>query len=350
MVEQSRSIDRPVNPAHELRRALELICRKTNPPFGPATQRISLERLGVETLPWAALPLDGASLRGLEFGEADFSTARMDALDAADLEGADLSRAKVAGLAFNRARLINASVPTTAGLEQCLTQNRIRSDLPPILNVSATQLFPLAVLSDGRLASGGYQCIHLWDLAQCMVVATLKGHGGWVRALAPLPDGRLASTGEDGVIRLWDIAQGGVVATLEGHSGWVMALALLPDGRLASGGMDGWIRLWHQERVAAMLCGFRTGLSCQVNSDGVSYWNPNRPWRTLKRGEQRIPVDPDLHRLAGFNLDHQFAVPLYCLPERLRWHYREPELEPRGVTISWPKDFDVSSLMAGSQV
>ena len=78
-----------------------------------------------------------------------------------------------------------------------------------------------------------------------MLKATLVGHSGRVRALAVLPDGRLASGAFDNTIKLWDPATGQLQATLEGHSGYVFALAVLPDKRLASGAGDGTIKLWN---------------------------------------------------------------------------------------------------------
>ncbi|MFN9386747.1 MAG: hypothetical protein ACK6BU_07315, partial [Cyanobacteriota bacterium] len=46
--------------------------------------------------------------------------------------------------------------------------------------------------------------IKLWDPASGLLQATLEGHSGWVYALAVLPDGRLASGSRDNTIKLWD--------------------------------------------------------------------------------------------------------------------------------------------------
>jgi len=71
----------------------------------------------------------------------------------------------------------------------------------------------------------------------------LRGHAGRVLALAALDGGRLASAGDDRVIRIWNVA-GGIleavtpVATLEGHRERVRCLAALDDAQLASGSWD----------------------------------------------------------------------------------------------------------------
>jgi WD40 repeat protein len=108
----------------------------------------------------------------------------------------------------------------------------------------STSTNTLAVLPDGRLASGGDDfSIRLWDLTRGAENARLEGHAGPVKALTMLPDGHLASGGADGTIRLWDPQRAAETARLEGGI-WVEALVTLPDGRLAFSGRDGTIRLW----------------------------------------------------------------------------------------------------------
>jgi len=161
----------------------------------------------------------------------------------------------------------------------------------------------LVLLPGGRLASGDVLgTVRLWDAARGgEATAVLKGHGGHVRALAVLPDGRRLAAGVDadgsekGAIVEWDTgvvpptrcatvdcdssvwalavlrdgclavgcadggvrlvevdaAAGAVVVMLEGHTKEVVALAVLPDGTLASGSYDKTVRLWN---VGAPAC------------------------------------------------------------------------------------------------
>lgn len=74
-----------------------------------------------------------------------------------------------------------------------------------------------------------------------------------MRALAALPNGLLASGGDDRVVLVWDVDSRACVAAVEGHAGSVVALAPLPQDhasnpasvRFASGAKsDPLVRVW----------------------------------------------------------------------------------------------------------
>jgi hypothetical protein len=101
----------------------------------------------------------------------------------------------------------------------------------------------LAVLADGRLASGGAGGkITLWPKEGTGEPVVLT-HDAEVLSLAVLADGRLASGGEDGKIKLWPREGTGEPVVLT-HGAGVWSLAVLADGQLASGGYDGKVKLW----------------------------------------------------------------------------------------------------------
>ena len=109
-----------------------------------------------------------------------------------------------------------------------------------VLSHGADWVLSLAVLADGRLASGGAgrQRSRSWPKEGTGEPVVLS-HGSGVRSLAVLADGRLASGGEDGNIKMWPKeGTGEPVVLCAGQRGLrrVLSLAVLADGRLASGG------------------------------------------------------------------------------------------------------------------
>src|SRR5271166_1429508 len=133
--------------------------------------------------------------------------------------------------------------------------------LPLAVLSQGSPVLSLAVLGDGRLASGGFDSkIRIWpkDFAGAPEVLP---QGGNVWSLAVLGDGRLASGGDDGKIRIWPKDFAGAPEVLSQGS-LVWSLAVLRDGRLASGGgavlrdgrlasSGGEIRIWPKDFAGA---------------------------------------------------------------------------------------------------
>jgi WD40 repeat protein len=162
-------------------------------------------------------------------------------------------------------------------------------------------------LADGRLASGGFdgqiklfprEVISISRPGGEFVLHTLQ-HGGFgssVQSLAVLADGRLASGGEDGQIKLWPTdGVGKPEPVLLRHGSSVRSLAVLADGRLASGGNDGngTIKLWlvDEQKLIAALC-LRPGRNL-TRDEWASYIGSDTPWQPSCRDRPSNWRTPD---------------------------------------------------------
>ena len=78
----------------------------------------------------------------------------------------------------------------------------------------------------------------------------LRGHSGWVFAVAIVPYGEtLATASEDMTVKLWDVASARELATFKGHTSHVLGVTFSPDsGTLATASRDMTVRLWPLSR------------------------------------------------------------------------------------------------------
>src|SRR5262249_14875614 len=84
-----------------------------------------------------------------------------------------------------------------------------------------------------------------WSLAKNAAEQVLRFHDGAVNAAAFLPDGRIATSGEDARIAIWMPGAPQPSMVLAGHKAPVVALSVSPDGSaLASASWDHTARLW----------------------------------------------------------------------------------------------------------
>ena len=83
----------------------------------------------------------------------------------------------------------------------------------------------------------------------------LSGHRGAVNCVSVLPDGTMATGGDDCQVRVWreiwprrsSVSSGWESELLEGHANDVDFVKFLPGGRILSGGRDTKLRVWQQD-------------------------------------------------------------------------------------------------------
>lgn len=101
------------------------------------------------------------------------------------------------------------------------------------IEVNKEGLMTVAVSPDGsRIATGGNDAlVKIWDAATGKELASLAGHSAPIFTVAFSPDGELvASSSQDKTARLWVVSSGELLATYKGHKNPVPCVAFSPDG------------------------------------------------------------------------------------------------------------------------
>jgi WD40 repeat protein len=146
----------------------------------------------------------------------------------------------------------------------------------------------LAFSPDGkRIATGGEDgLIRLWDASTGAMTDQCLGHTRKVLSVAFRSDSRrLLTASADGTVRQWDSTTGGEVGTpYEGHTGEVLTATYSPDGlSVALGGTDRTVRVWRaaNRHDVAVLHG-HTGVVTQLafSADGHRLASASN-WRSL---------------------------------------------------------------------
>jgi len=180
----------------------------------------------------------------------------------------------------------------------------------PLATVAAPATRALAVLPDGRVACASVNGIVIWDPAAPASPPILQYPDNDAMALAVVPGGRLAWGTRSGSIKLWDWAKKELRETLVGHTGAVAALASMDEDRLASGSWDETVRLWslatgklektlarHTSQVRA-LAALGNGRLASGSTDGtVIIWNLAGETEKLKTLDRRGKAVNALARL-----------------------------------------------------
>jgi WD40 repeat protein len=108
-----------------------------------------------------------------------------------------------------------------------------------------TDVVALAVLADGRIASGSSEnIIQLWNPSEGICTATLKGHTSSITSLLVRNDKFIVSGSIDATIRIWDLQSEECIHSLDNLGSGITCLALVNSSCLASGSVDGSISLW----------------------------------------------------------------------------------------------------------
>lgn len=121
-----------------------------------------------------------------------------------------------------------------------------------------------AVAADeNRIVSGsGDATIRMWDLSSAACLAVMHGHRGGVSSLQ-IDHSSLLTGSLDSTIKWWDKHTGQCISTLSGHTKYVKTLHFI-DYTLASGGGDCCVRVWDLRSTGCerLVSGHDGGVSC----------------------------------------------------------------------------------------
>ncbi len=161
------------------------------------------------------------------------------------------------------------------------------------------------VLLNDVIITGSYDHRLVWtNRSDGKQIRSVVAHEGWIRDLVSFPNqtaaetpSRLASVGDDMLVKVWDAATGKLLHSLEGHKpetpqGYLSALyavAASPDGKfIASGDRIGEVRIWNADN----------GKLLQTLSSPRFYtYDPTKRIRSIG-GIRSLCFSPDGSRLA----------------------------------------------------
>ena len=114
--------------------------------------------------------------------------------------------------------------------------------------IMAVAFSPDATLLATADRAGG---LFVWEALTGRLVHELRGHDGAIHSLAFSPDSQtLLSAGDDGAVRMWSMDDGRKRKQFNAHGGAVLSLDVARDGRIVTSGSDGLVKLWQPDGQA----------------------------------------------------------------------------------------------------
>ncbi|MBE9179092.1 CHAT domain-containing protein [Oculatella sp. LEGE 06141] len=219
-------------------------------------------------------------------------------------------------------------------------------------------LFDLSFSPDGQAIAAASEdgTVKLWQRDSNNAfpnrpTQVLRGHDGWVAAVAFSPNGQwLASASDDDTVKLWKRSSyGGFESTpsasLIGHTSRVNYVSFSVDGQtIATASGDGYVKLWrpdgtliatlsgHSERVNSVIFSPNGRILASATADGtVRLWSLNGSLLKTLQGHtssiSNISFSPDGQILASAGLDQTVIL----------WNLDLDDLVMRG--CSWIQDY-----------
>ena len=102
----------------------------------------------------------------------------------------------------------------------------------------------LADYDSEKIFLGAKDELQLLDLKTDTITCFSNEHKGRINVLIRLKDGKIASGGQDKLIKVWDINSKESLMTLEGHTSMIWALNEVTGNKLISGGSDKRALIW----------------------------------------------------------------------------------------------------------
>jgi WD40 repeat protein/serine/threonine protein kinase len=163
----------------------------------------------------------------------------------------------------------------------------------------------LAISQDGtQFATGVGRQLKIWRASDGAQIVSIEAHGGDIKSVAFSPDGkRVATGGDDNVVRVWDTTSGIAVAAFKGHAGSVTGMEFTGDGDvLVTTSEDGTAAVWDVGRAR-----HRHTFAVQANGRAGGGFSADGDIVGVADGQIRIWDPPSGRAIRSFGKDVEQA-------------------------------------------